>query len=487
MNLAQNDLARLFVFEDQTATCNKPWAYMSAVSMDGLSQDRDVTKFEAPSDAQLGEFDEVAVIPGELSRLTTSLTGRLSRTELSTFRKLFAKQCPIDLHLHFGLCQRPDSFSEYDKALVFENVYITSFGTDPLVALQSGDRNVINETIDISIGRYYEVVPLTYTSRSSTVVATNDALIDVLFVDLPTCGTCGTKSDGCQRAVTVSSDGYVYLSEDGGLTWVALAQPVDILAAALALPVAAVAFQGDLLIVTSAGVVWRANLNDLFDGTVTVWDTSALAGISVADMAQYNNKVVVVVGTTGDIQYFNQYGDTATVAENGTLVTSDIKRVAVGPTGTFVAATSVGAVVYSEDGAIWQLASAVPAVAVASAVMVKGPSNFEVGFASGALYCTSDAGKTWTQIKYPGYASGLGAIKDLSLATNHVAYLAQGTRVLRSIDGGVTWTVQPDSRQTMPTVTAFAAVAGCGYDPNRVIAVGEASVAGTGVVVVGSV
>lgn len=484
-DIAQNDLARLFLFADKTTKCVEPWAFMSCVAMDGLSQDRDVTKYECPSDTQLGEFVEVAVIAGELSRLTTTLTGRMSRKERSMFYNLFSQGCPVDLHLHMGLCQRPDSFTEYDKAIIFEDVYITSYGSDPLIALQSGDRNVINETIDISIGTMYEVVPLTYTERGAGVVDANGAIVDALFVDVPQCGTCGTKSDGCQRAVAVSDDGHVYITEDGGVNWAEVTLPVNSLGGNLTAPIAAISYQGDLLVAESDGDIWRANLADLFDNIVTVWDTASFTGMATLDIEQYGNSIVVGVGTNGDIQYFAQFGETASVASNGTLTTADITRVQCGPGKTFVAGSATGEVFYSDDGIIWQETAVQPSAGSVTAIMVKDSSSYVVGYSTGELHCTSNKGLTWTQIRYPGFASNLGAINDLALATDHVAYLVQGTRVLRSIDGGVNWSVQPDSRQTMPAVTVFNRVAGCGYDANRVLAVGEGTTAGTGTIVLG--
>ena len=364
-------------------------------------------------------------------------------------------------------------------------MYITSFGTDPLVALQSGDRSIVNETVDISVGNFYEVLPLTYSARGTTVVNANGPLVSVLFVDVPTCGSCGTKSDGCQRVAAVSDDGFIYVSEDGGVTWAVITQPADVLAATLAAPIATISYRGDILVFEASGKIWRADADDVFDDTVGTWDTTTLSGITVADAINYANDIVVVVGTAGVIQYFESFGETATVAEDGGLVAGNLVKVAAGADGNFVVGAVTGEMLYSEDGKIWYLTTGIPSATEITSLMVKSASSWIAGFTGGELFCTDNTGESFTQIKYPGYTAGYGAIAGLALATNHVAYMVQGTRVLRSIDGGVNWTVQPDSRQVMPTVTAFSAVAACGYDPNRVIAAGEGSVATTGGIVLG--
>ena len=84
-NVARNDLVRLFYRED----CSDKYTFLNCVALDGLSQDQDVTDVWCPRDDVYGQFERVAVIRGEKSRLTSTLTSRMSRTDLSLFYSLF--------------------------------------------------------------------------------------------------------------------------------------------------------------------------------------------------------------------------------------------------------------------------------------------------------------------------------------------------------------------------------------------------------------
>ena len=113
--VARNDLSRAFIFQDGMEVCCPTPHYFPCLGVDSLSQDfGDITRVECPDPFNYGQFIEVAQLPGETGRMTTTLSTRLSRTELSMFRNMAIRGCGFDLHLHFGLCQKPTDFNAFD-------------------------------------------------------------------------------------------------------------------------------------------------------------------------------------------------------------------------------------------------------------------------------------------------------------------------------------------------------------------------------------
>ena len=482
-NVARNDLARAFLFPRGVLKCNEKGQFVSCLAIDALTQDRgDVTKIECPSPDRYGEFIEVGIIPGELSRMTTTLTGRMSRTDLSTFYKLFIDACSFDLHLHWGLCQTPDAFGQYDKAMVFENVQVTSFSTEPLVALQSSDRAVINESIDISIGNYYELVNPVYAERGQAQTI-DGPIVSVEVCDAKSCGIdCDDNSNGCQKIFAASSDYVSYYSNDGGVTWtrqvVTGAPPVG------QTIVDGTCWNDNYVLLDTAGTFWYVNRTDLLSGT-GVWQSVASALTGTGASLDTNHGQGVVVGSGGNIAIF-------TDPEMGTVLVdagfaaggNDLNDVYIG-SGAAVAVGDAGTIVYSYDCEIWYTSPNTPGVGLTlTSVLVKSKSNWLVGTSNGQLWCTEDGGRNWSRVSYPGWLTNTNPISDLQLSTKHVLWMTSGQRLFRSIDGGASWIEEPNSRLNFITNTGLNSIGVCKYDPNFVVVGGSA--AGSGILIVGN-
>lgn len=486
--IARNDLARGFLFTKGIYRNNQLGEFVPCLSVDALSQDRgDVTTIECPSPDRYGEFIEIGTLPGELSRMSTTLQGRMSRTDLLLFYDLFINNCPFDLHLHFGLCQQPDAFNQYDKALIFEGVQATSFSTDPLVALQSGDRAVINESIDISIGKFYEVVNLSYGIRGAAVTL-GDAIVSIDVCDSKNCGSeCDEASDGLQRVYAASADYVVYFSTDGGLTWTSkvadAAPPVG------ETIVDAVCYKDDYVLLDSAGTFYIVNRNDL------VYDTTNAAFGEVASGMGANaptsmdtvGNFGLIVGENGTIALFTEPANGAVIVDAGFATSSTLNDVYISANeGIAVAVGAAGSVAYSYDAELWYTASTPNVALNLISVVAKSRNNWLVGSANGQIWSTDNAGLTWEQVKYPGSTTATAAINDIANATNHIMYFAGGAKVYRSIDGGASWTTEPNSKsEVFPTVVAINSIAVAHGEPNTVWLGGE-SATNTGVVVLGT-
>jgi len=100
-----------------------------------------------------------------------------------------------------------------------------------------------------------------------------------------------------------------------------------------------------------------------------------------------------------------------------------------------------------------------------SAVAVSGPESALVATSGGAIYRTSDAGRSWSLVRSAGGAS----LRRLSMADEEVGWAIGPDTILHTRDGGRSWREQraPQAVETREW-RAVAAV-----DPRRAVIVGD--------------
>ena len=460
-NIARNDLSRAFIFENGIHKCCIKPNYVPCLSIDSLAQDvGDITRIECPDPNEYGKFIEVGNFPGEISRLTTTLTARMSRTQRSFFYRLFRGQCSFDLHVHFGLCERPNMFNVYDKALVFEDVQVTSFGTDPLSALTSGDRAEINETIDISIGNFYEIVPLLYSEVGQAQTALTNALIDGTNTSRVKCGSfCNDADDGCDNNFVVDAVGNVLFSNDAATSWDATTAII---------PNGSITGIDDLgsmlWLYDDGGSIWFTSTSDVLSGT-TAWieDTSVSANGAAMDSDSY----AVVAGDSGLIGVFDVLGQ-GWDDIHSTITTENLVSVNVHETCTLIGGEN-GTLIYSLDGETFNPAPSSPTANTITTVLPLSDLHWYVSDGTN-LWCSDDCGQTWSQVTLP---SNIGTINDIDSETSHIVWLSTDSGLWKSIDGGCTYTLQPETKQAFPNTNGVNKAVICKSDPNWILAVGE--------------
>lgn len=473
-SLARNDLARMFLFSAGVQSAVPTYKYYPCAGVDGLSQDfGEVTRIECPDPFAYGKFIEVDSIPGEISRLTTTLSTRLPRTELSVFRGLATQGCSFDLHLHFGLCARPTDFNTYDKVLVFENVTVTSYGTDPLVVLTSGDRAEIGETADISVGNYYEIVPLSYAETDTVNVALASALIDAVYADVQSCGIgCYDQSSGCEVMFAVDGDGEVVMSENGGTTW---ALNDD----AWGTVTLGIGYLNTYIWVydVAGSNIYYATKEDVLAETAP-GTVSASAGVEIP--ADQGNGVSygLVVGSNGFVGVITSPAAGFDTTYTGSFTTEDYGVVTFNPYEdiALIGGTN-NALLYTADGEdfVTVTGPTAQAAVTVTAVLPVSEKKWLVGYSDGKIYSTGNAGGSWSLVGTPG---GANPVLDLAMSTTHVLWMIKNNKLYQSIDGGASWVAQPNSKKAFPTSTALNKVLTCPYNVNKVNVFGADTTAG---------
>jgi hypothetical protein len=445
--IAKTANTRVFLIEGGARPDHTP-SYKSCLRMMAVSQGYgDIERIECPDPYKYGGFIEKAQIKGATERPTTSLEGRYPQDMLSDLMKLARKGCAFDVQLHTGSCTDPSSFNEFDKALILESAYLTNYSTEDLGALASGDNAVINESSDISATDAYEVVPLSVSNKTPTLVV--NEILDAILCDNVSCGDCETESSGCNKiyAVTTYSSGspatladFVY-TLDGGATW----------------------FVHDIEGLTSQ------------------------APTAVECLGEY----AFIVGDNGYIYGTSDATAGVSVLDAGALTVEDLTCVHGLSSEFSVAGGENGEIVYTVDGTIWAEAPTSPVgIGITiNTIWAKSTTEWWIGTSNGHLYFTLNSGTTWTEKSFSG--SGSGSVESIVFPTKSVSFMSHTTaagkgRILRSIDGGNSWKLVPEKTGTMPANDKINAIAYCSSDANFFAGVGLADDGADGFIVVGS-
>lgn len=489
--------SRVYLISGRARGDHKP-SYESCMRMTGLSQDfGDIEKVECPDPDRYGSFIEVAQIKGATGRVTTTLEGKYLIDVKSTLMELASKGCAADVQLHFGICQDPKVFNDFEKILILEDVYLTNHGTDDLGALQSGDNAGVNETADISASIKYEILPLGYGVKAGSTVA-NEAM-DVAICDTASCGECEVSSSGCDKIFVICSSSVggspasvpvIVYSIDKGIIW--NTDDIDSLDAAQ--DPDEIACVGEYLVVVSqdSGSLHYAAKSQ-FDGvTDSTWVEVATGFVGAPRCIYSDGNVAYIAGAQGYIYYTEDPTAGVTVLDAGTIFINAYNAIHGIGDSFIIAVGDSGAIAYSTNGINFSAATSTP-VGVGvnlTTVWAKSETEWWVGTSTGRLYYTINSGLTWTEKTFAN--SGTGVVRDLVFATDSVGFLAhdvaapaQRGRILRTFDGGYSWTITPEKSGTIPVQDRINALAVCAEDPNFVVGVGLADDASDGIILVG--
>ena len=449
-----------------------------------------------PSKKQYGKFDQVGSFRDEQDRPTTSLVGHYARSLKSRMLELTIAQCAFDLQLHIGLCEDPSIFDDFEKIVIFEGVFIESYSTDDIGALEPGEQGKVDETSDVSAEKMYEFKPLTVAARNVSTVT--NQLLDVIVCDSSSCGDCEDESDGCQKILAISSaaggspstPADVVFSLDGGKTWAS--HDIDTLG--VAENPSAIACVGRYVVVVSAAsgsqhVALISEFDGVSDPAFSQVTTGYVVGGEPNDIWSLGG-YAIIVGDNGYIYKTIAPATEVVLLDAGAATTSDLLRVH--------ALSEDFAVAVGEDGVIVVVQNELAALLATSpigigtdfgAIFVKTESEWFIGDNAGVLRRTLDGGKTWTIITLPG--GSVTDIPEIQMSSKSIMYVS-ATRsgkgeVYISVNGGESFIRSPRGNAGgMPNNDEITALAVCEFDVDFFVGVGLASDNTDGFIVIGS-
>jgi hypothetical protein len=470
--------SRVWIIEGGASPANAP-SYLGRARADSIDYSLgSITPVRQPSPARYGQFEVIDTIRGAPDLPTVSIE-QYMQDIVSTLLEIANRQCPVDLQIHFGICERPDDFRGWTIARILEDAQPQTFSTTPLGALDPADNAAILETLNLAGTRLYDVKQLRPEEKASSQVT--DPVVDVVICDSATCGECGLPSNGCQvvfalGGATTGSPGLqaeLNYTSNGGATW----GTTEITTLGLGDQPNAMACVGTNLVVVSEDTesLHYAPIADILNGD-EVWTevtTGFVSGGGPRCIVALGSNKVWIAGAGGYIYFSGNIESGVSVQHAGVLTTQNLNSIAAADENNIVVVGAANAVLSSASGGTtWSLLTGPTAGVVLNTVAMKNASQFLIGTAGGELWYTVDAGNNWAESAFTG--SGSGQVRDVAFASKNVGYMAHDTatpagRIFRTIDGGNSWYILPDEQgQLIPANDQVTALAVCEEDVNLV-------------------
>lgn len=493
-NVLRTGFSRVWLIENGAGPRNTP-EYMGLWKAGGVSwRQGDITTIKVPDPSRLDAFVRIGKTRGDPGDPQISIMARYT-TDLSRLLKLVRRSCDSDIQVHFGECKDPRDFNKgWEKIAVLTLATPTDYSVSDLGALEPSQRAMIDETVPFTGEDYYEIGKLNFGEQAAAQIT--QEVVDILVCDAIACGSCGLPSDGCQvvLAATLRAGGSpgtgarILYTQNGGSVWAGR----EITTLTGTNDPDSIGCVGSYVFVVSQESIslMYATLADLLTGAET-W-TNVATGFVTAGAPKvnyvYDPGNIWIFGKAGYIYKSTDITAGVSVQDPGVATTQDYNAAHGIDQLHIVAVGNSNAVVYTNNGGSTWTPITGPAVGVAlNTVWMVSATTWYVGTNGGKLFFTDNSGVTWTEVAFPG--SGSGVVRHVTFATPAVGYMSHDTsaaraRILRTIDGGKSWYVAPESGVTMTLTDKLNKLSAC--DPNIVFGAGLADNAVDGVIVKGA-
>lgn len=155
---ALNKDSRIFI-----SVNDERYQYYHFMKLDTIDKSYgEVNSVWCPDPDRYSHFIEADTFISGEGRYSASLMGRLPKDKVSKLKELSDIGCTFNVQAHFGICNKPYDFNDFDSAIILENVTITNYSTESLGALSPDEAAMINETVSISFENLYFIYKLQY-------------------------------------------------------------------------------------------------------------------------------------------------------------------------------------------------------------------------------------------------------------------------------------------------------------------------------------
>lgn len=454
----------------------------------------DLELIYCPDESGPSRFKTVGSLQGAAGAITTSVTTDVT-DELDELERT---KCPFTLFVHMSKSGRKDVFTNFDRTYVFVNVRITSRGLTNLTARTPDDNARSEQTFDLSAEELLRLVTPTINRQS---ISETSSINDITFCNEETCRTDEDPATAvCQTGFAVTDhvvgspavSANVLVTTNGG-TWAATAADpfavgedlsgVECFAlsrdttrvivsrgSAVALDPAATAYSDD------SGATWTE---------VSVGTTNFTTVPTGQSMFAFDRNSIYVGLNNGYIYKSTDAGLSYTAIESGTIHAGAWNAIMFVDSNVGWAVGAANIVAKTIDGGTSWSAVSGPAAEAGNAaltVWVLDRNRVWIGYDSGSMYYTLNAGTDWAERAFSG--SGVGEVRDVAFLNDSLGFLAVDNAsplgaIHWTIDGGYTWTAL-----TTPTNAGLNRLYIC--DQWTMFTCGEAQ-GGTGFIAKGSV
>jgi hypothetical protein len=430
--------------------------WLSCHDMDDVDEPRgDVEQLYCPNVRGPGEWDVALETQGPPGMPSTGLSFPLGPTA-DYLEQVARVPCTFPIYVIWKKCGDRDYVMGFERGSVVADCRITNISTNgPQSNRDGGNPGEVVKTFELTgrqVENFYEVL-LERLSHGSDQVAE-----DIVFaMDRQCPGECGARVGICTSGLTThqadaAATAQVYFTSNAGVTWAAGA--ADPFAADEHISAAAYFLMsgGTRRALVARGVTDAANPAEVAysdDGgatwtTVNVGSTNGEFVPDVSGMVDVfqNGKLLFLVtdtgaGADGNIYKSEDYGLSWTQVYAGAGDALNAVDFSGGNVGLAVGDTNT--IFRTLDGGdVWGTVAGPAAMAANDAIScaIVGETQFYVGYDSGNLYYTRDAGTTWEELTLvtPVAGATISEIHDIKAIDRYCVWVA-----IEYDDGGDTF------------------------------------------------
>jgi photosystem II stability/assembly factor-like uncharacterized protein len=458
----------------------EPYTLLLPYGMTGITDPvGTLTAIRQPSSEKRGISIIADVTRGEPGFPQFQLETRLQRT----LNYLFGlKDCTVQMQCHLGVCDRPDNYFAAATVFHWERSHRGDLSVDKLAIIE-GD----NAVDQIQVPFVAEVGPLLFDMRaefvSARTILETEAATGIFFLNSECLEDCKSQEDAGENGYlssvalggSVGNVANVWYTNDKGETWIQtstnpFAGGMDIS------DVIAIGTKTSHRVIVANGTTRPANPAQIAYADVTAIGTTTWVTVSVGTKnAQFITKLFFldwmnVYALTNDGYIYKSADGGASWTAVYTAGTVDLLDIGGTRNGIIWAVGEGSVVLMSTDyGSSWTAVTP-PTGSIFNTVCVTPDGTILVGNSSGGIYGSYDDGATWITLSLQGItATAVEKIRNFGDSDIWVvATTAAGGKVLRSIDGGATFSLWSLNTPANSGLNALFVI-----DPNIVFVAGE--------------
>lgn len=437
---ALTGLGRVFI---NARGVGEKYIYHSFMKVDGLDKSLgDVTPIYLPNPEQYDDFIEVATIKGADSRASSTLTAYLPINTTSPLEEIERQGCSFDIQVHYGQCTRPDSFNEFESAIIMKNVRLTSYGLTTLTARTPDERAIVDETASISVGKFYRILPVKQSRIPVTFFPNNAFSFGITNVGIKSCGdNCAGRSTGCDTWImgvknANNSISFAYTT-DCGVSWTLTSANAPTAHNTTVQAINMYAYGGYIYfatVQTSITSFYRTSIASILAGSADTVSIMPNANTTFMFEIKASQNYIWFVGQRGtNVSTIRAYSPTTGLYQDFTNDTETFRAIDVLSDDIVVVGGMTGVIYYSNSfGAFTEVTTKPTTTGTVTGIKVFSATRWLIGTSVG-YFLTTNAGLSWTKVLDAANWARLSFYDDI------VGYANSTLGTYRTLDAGVTW------------------------------------------------
>lgn len=436
-NIMLNSQGRVFIEESPCDVFE--YSDDCGTQVSGVSESfGDITNIYCSSSSSTDGYDIIAQIAGSQSSPTTTITSYLPADGYSQLLRLGRKKCTFNMAIKYGACSNPTDFNDFDYAIMFEGVRITSSSSTDLTSRSPDTRAAIDITFNVTIKKIYEMVKPSYLETATDTTVVNGGMQAIYAYNNTDCSG-GNCADDCDLFALQKRDTTyrMYRRIDGiwlnsgitsGITqagantaWV-YTDGITVYAA----------FSGQS---PTKAYIYSASYDDL-ETTSPLWtQVASLDGITRPRTYAYGGNLYFGIsnGTSSYLAVLDTSSGSITEIGNGTI-NSTIWSV-FGYGSTVYVGTGDGELFVYSNGSLAKTSTDFGTGVTIDGVAIHDADTFKILANKRDKHCTTDGGASWT-------SGGSLSVNQMSIAPNvdnpwHSITLFPEIGMYDSFDGGL--------------------------------------------------